>query len=66
MGVTFLITAGERVQVTQRKATPRRAQNAKPCNAIHGVQQGAGEGSEVPHLLPVAKLLYLNRAERNL
>ena len=60
-----LVVAGERVQVVEREAAPGGAQDAQPCHAVLGIEQGAGQGERVQHFGAGGKLFQFDGAEGN-
>ncbi len=58
-----VVGAGEEVQVGEGEAAPRRAQNGEPRDAIHGMEEGAGEGAEVEEFLALEEALDFDGAE---
>ena len=61
-----VVLAGERMQVCEPQAAPRRAQDGEPRRAVRQVQESAGEGEEIEDFLPLGKWLDLDRAVRDL
>src|SRR5882672_808795 len=59
----FGAPGGEKQQVGEREAAPRRAQDGEPGDAIAEVQERARQRVEVLHDLPLAELLDVEGAE---
>ena len=57
--------AGNRVQVVEREAAPRGAQNAQPGHAILRIEQGASQRQRIQHLRTARELFQFHGAERD-
>ena len=60
-----IVVARKLVQIVERKAAPRGAQNAQPSDAVLRVQQRAGQRERIQHFGPVAQPLEIEGAEGN-
>ncbi len=58
-------SAGKCVQVVEREAAPRRAQNAQPGHAVLGIEQSASQRECVEHFGARRKLFQFDGAEGN-
>jgi len=58
-------SACEGVEVGEREAAPGCAQDGEGCDAIGGMEQGAGERGEVENLLTLGEGLDFDGAEGN-
>ncbi len=58
-----IVGAGEAVEIVEGQAAPGRAQNGEPRDAIHGMNESAGEREEVEQFLAFGEALDFNRAE---
>jgi hypothetical protein len=58
-----MVRAGERVEIGEGEAAPGRAQDAEPCDVVHGVEQGADQRHEIEEFLTLGQGFDFNGAE---
>ena len=58
-----MVVGRQRVQVRQREAAPRCAQNRQPADAVAPMQQRARQRQQVLHRLALVEALHLHRRE---
>ena len=58
-----MVGASEDVEVGESEAAPGRAQNGEPGDAVHGMQEGAGEREQIAELLAGGEGIDFNGAE---
>ena len=61
----LVIRARESVQIGERKAAPRRAQNAQPRHAVFAIEQRSGQRQSVDDLGAILQGLQFDGAEGN-
>ena len=61
-----VVGTGERVEIAERKATPRGAKGTEPGNTVEWIEEGAGEGEGVQNFRANGELFEIDGAEGNL
>jgi hypothetical protein len=61
----LVVGAGKEVEVREGEAAPWGAEDGEPRDAIHGMEQGAGEGAEVEEFLTLGEVFDFDGAKGN-
>src|SRR5580658_2022672 len=61
-----MVGAGEEMEVGKSETAPGGTQHGKPCDAVHGMEQGAGEREKIEEFLAFGQMFDVDGAERDL